>query len=99
MTKCDDCGKEMTNQNTKRCIANPKIKYRGQTYERNTSYYDVNKRCHDCGIENKKGNLHHFGCDIERCPICERQLISCAHGEVVSDALNNWSLMHYKNKT
>lgn len=32
-------------------------------------------RCHDCGA--KVGYYHHFGCDMERCPICGRQLISC----------------------
>jgi hypothetical protein len=32
-------------------------------------------RCHDCRIV--KGGLHHPGCDMERCPRCEGQLISC----------------------
>lgn len=31
--------------------------------------------CHDCGI--KEGNIHHFGCDMEGCPFCGGQLISC----------------------
>jgi len=54
-----------------------KIKIDGEIYDRDTTYFDVNDRCHDCGIENKNGNLHHFGCDIERCPKCGGQLISC----------------------
>ena len=36
-----------------------------------------NNKCGDCGCY--KGSLHYIGCDIERCPICGRQLISCEH--------------------
>ena len=39
----------------------------------------MNERCHDCGIENKHGHFHHFGCDMERCPKCDGQLLSCGH--------------------
>jgi len=31
--------------------------------------------CHDCFV--KKGNYHVSGCDVERCPKCGHQLISC----------------------
>jgi len=31
--------------------------------------------CHDCGV--KEGELHKDGCDMERCPKCGRQLITC----------------------
>lgn len=32
-------------------------------------------RCGDCGV--KEGQLHEFGCDMEVCPFCGGQLISC----------------------
>lgn len=32
-------------------------------------------RCGDCAC--KVGHYHHVGCDVERCPVCGGQLISC----------------------
>ena len=34
-----------------------------------------NLSCHDCGA--KEGEIHELGCDMERCPMCGGQLISC----------------------
>jgi hypothetical protein len=31
--------------------------------------------CHDCGC--KEGELHQYGCDMEECPFCGGQLLSC----------------------
>jgi hypothetical protein len=36
--------------------------------------------CHDCSVP--YGNTHHVGCDIERCPICRDQFISCDHNNI-----------------
>lgn len=32
--------------------------------------------CHDCGA--KEGELHNYGCDMERCPFCGGQLATCS---------------------
>ena len=37
--------------------------------------YDRDGECHDCNVT--KGQLHHPGCDMERCPACGGQSISC----------------------
>jgi Zn-finger nucleic acid-binding protein len=78
MAICPDCKQSMT---TAISCNHPFIKLKGKWYKRNTSYYDLGRagqgRCHDCGIKNHGGHIHHFGCDIERCPRCKGQLISC----------------------
>ena len=74
MSKCQDCNQEMKAADS--CIWTH-VLIDDEFLRRDTKYYDVNERCHDCGIVNKKGNMHHFGCDIERCPKCSGQIISC----------------------
>jgi len=78
--KCEECMLEMTDPKTETCTKEY-INLKGKGYLRDTSYFDVNERCHDCNIVNKLGNIHHFGCDIERCPICGGQLIGCGHAD------------------
>lgn len=77
MVRCTYCYKDMKSKETIECRDSRYITLKDREYERNTTYFNINERCHDCNILNKKGNLHHFGCDIERCPRCKGQLISC----------------------
>ena len=35
--------------------------------------------CHDCRVI--KGQLHVVGCDVERCPKCDGQAITCDCGD------------------
>ena len=73
MSKCEDCKQEMSEEHES-CTYDV-IVIEGNAYKRNTKYHDVNEYCHDCNILN--GGVHHMGCDMERCPICDGQMISC----------------------
>ena len=66
---CDQCKGEFTAlTDMPSTCTHGYVKMGDTVYERITSYHDVNEECHDCGIVN--GNIHHWGCDIERCPKC-----------------------------
>jgi len=97
MVVCQDCGLEMEDPMTTscslefRCI---KFRIKEKIFPRDTTEFDFNVRCHDCGILNKMGNLHHFGCDVERCPRCGRQLISCACEKIEIGVNDAWKPIH-----
>lgn len=76
MAVCFDCKKQMKSNLCDSCTFE-NIMIDDQIFKRDTEYYDNGERCHDCNILNKRGNIHHYGCDVERCPKCNGQLLSC----------------------
>lgn len=72
--KCDACGQDMETAET--CI-DTTIKFADGMVLPSSTYHfsEASGRCHDCGIRHR--GCHHSGCDVERCPRCGRQLISC----------------------
>lgn len=77
MAICDWCQKDMNKVDD--CTGNREVEYpdgvKLAAIPYNPDYGDENKRCHDCNV--KRGGYHHPGCDMERCPRCQGQLISC----------------------
>ena len=86
MVKCEDCKQEMLGSDSCTFLF---IKLKGRWYKRNTDYFFSGYMCGDCAIVNKKGNIHHFGCDIERCPRCKGQLLSCGCVDQTTQISNN----------
>ena len=81
LESCEDCGKRVGRANS--CTLDGII-LDGKQYVRDKTHYfdeerqpDSKERCHGCGILLRPGNVHHFGCDDERCPKCGEQLITC----------------------
>jgi hypothetical protein len=62
--KCSHCLQEMTDLEITSCKGN-----------QDTVLYGGPGRCHDCGVQ--PGGNHHPGCDMETCPTCFGQRISC----------------------
>lgn len=73
---CEECGQEM--QTAESCLFGAVI-LNGKKIKRETFGFidEEGGRCGDCGILMKEGNIHHFGCDRERCPVCGGQFIGC----------------------
>ena len=73
---CGYCDQEM---NGTACTTTTTV-INGKPYQRTDQAHQVpeGRPCHDCGAP--AGGLHHPGCDMEACPICGGQLLSCDHG-------------------
>ena len=75
MATCRDCNQEMRKQIP--CIKT-RIRIGEVEYDRIPYRNDQHPEphfCHDCS--SPVGGMHHLGCDMEQCPKCGRQLISC----------------------
>jgi hypothetical protein len=77
MAVCQYCNQEM--MTAEGCVPEP-IVISGESYEpvrygSEPGLRGLRKRCHDCKV--LPGQVHHHGCDVERCPACRLQSISC----------------------
>jgi hypothetical protein len=83
MAKCEICEGEMLEVkgcNEKDYLINGKVYQALPHVMRDYTKFGIkidptDFRCHDCGA--KIGEPHHTGCDMEVCPCCEGQFISC----------------------
>lgn len=75
MAPCDYCHQEMTT--AAECTDSTLLTFKDDRthYARIPYPADQQTRCHDCNV--LPGRLHHPGCDMELCPKCGGQLISC----------------------
>lgn len=89
MAKCKFCNREMSDGGSDTCVYNDIVKYPNGDILPSSNYHFNEKsgRCHDCNI--KHGGKHHPGCDVERCPRCEGQLISCGCLDNTQQEANN----------
>lgn len=71
---CGFCDNEMKAASTVSCVLQPVVFCDGKKLP-TVRYDDDDRRCPDCNIAS--GGYHHPGCDMERCPRCGEQLISC----------------------
>lgn len=74
MATCPDCEQEMTTAAS--CTVDAVI-LQGERFPRHRVRRPIGPadRCGDCGVQ--RGGFHHLGCDLERCPCCGGQMISC----------------------
>lgn len=80
-SECEICGNEMDKGS---CVGKIEIAFTMGNEEFKESYdritfggygEDTDTRCGDCAVE--AGQIHHWGCDNERCPKCSGQALGC----------------------
>jgi len=74
MATCPDCHREMRLASS--CVTTVVLALGDERFDRVRYPETAADRCDACGV--KPGGVHHFGCDMERCPGCGGQLIMCA---------------------
>jgi len=76
MAQCNWCKADMLDLKTITCEANKTIVFPDKKVYPAVPYKgEEGNRCHDCNIA--PDGYHHPGCDMERCPRCSGQLITC----------------------
>ncbi len=79
MAICSDCDQEMLSASG--CIVlnvnvnNESMRRLAYGRDQRATGLTPDRRCHDCNVT--WGHLHHPGCDMEECPKCGGQLLSC----------------------
>lgn len=75
MAQCSWCKEDMNSVDD--CAKNRVVEFLDGTNLPASTFHlkEPSGRCHDCGIQH--GNFHHPGCDVEKCPRCGGQIISC----------------------